>query len=43
MPGMGMGMASVPAVRMFKLNRWMDLGKTSPELYVIGGSYVAVS
>jgi hypothetical protein len=23
-----MGMASLPALHMFKLNRWMDLGKT---------------
>jgi len=40
---MRMGMASLPAVHMLKLNCWMDLGKTSRELYAIGGSYVAVS
>jgi len=38
-----MGMACLPAVYMFKLNRLMDLGKTQHELYGIGGSYVAVS
>jgi len=43
MPGMRMGMASLPSVHMFKLNRWMDLGKTSPELNAVGGSYVAIS
>jgi hypothetical protein len=43
MQGMRMGMASLPAVHMFKLNRWMDLGKASRVLYAIGSSYVAVS